>query len=414
MIASTENGQEAALQPGAGEQRSIARQPILDRANHLQGYELHFGVNPATALSGGSVQEVRTLLDDTVIFGVEKFTNGLPAFVTCSAEALIEKWVSVLPATTTVLQIPATLEITPELLTACHQLKAAGYKLALVDVDEAHIARPLAILVDYVRINRSCAAPVAGQTSHWKRHGTPVVLIAAGVETQEDFQKACADGFTFFQGYYFCRPEFIRTMKVPANRLCHLDILRRLQKTPLDLAGISPLVLRDASLTFRLLRLVNSPVYAIRNEIRSIESAIMILGEATFRRIATLAILSEFNAEQPPEILHMALVRARFCELAAKLCGLDSNEQYLLGMLSLLSAMMRLPMEALAPELPLRDEIRQALLGNDIRDRCLLGWIECHERNDQTAWNLIAEAHGLNQQKLVQFYIDAVVWDAAA
>jgi EAL and modified HD-GYP domain-containing signal transduction protein len=138
----------------------------------------------------------------------------------------------------------------------------------------------------------------------------------------------------------------------------------------------------------------------------------MVVGETTFRRIATLAILSEFNAEQPPEILHMALVRARFCELAAALCGLDPNEQYLLGMMSLLPAMMRYPMEALAPELPLRAEIRQALLGLDNPERCLLAWIEGHERNDQAASHAIAEQRGLNQQRLVQFFIDAVVWDA--
>ena len=121
----------------------------------------------------------------------------------------------------------------------------------------------------------------------------------------------------------------------------------------------------------------------------------------------------DLNAEQPPEILHMALVRARFCELGARLGGLDPDEQYLLGMMSLLPAMMRQPMEKLAPELPLRDEIRRALLGEDNRERCLLGWIERHERNDQAASNEMAEGHGLIQQRLVQFFIDAVVWDAS-
>jgi EAL and modified HD-GYP domain-containing signal transduction protein len=109
----------------------------------------------------------------------------------------------------------------------------------------------------------------------------------------------------------------------------------------------------------------------------------------------------------------MAMVRGRFCELAAGLRGLDPQELYLLGMLSLRPAMMRCPMEKLAVELPLRTEIRQALEGTENAERCLLSWIESHERNDYATWNTIAEAHELNQQKLVQYYIDALVWEAS-
>jgi len=174
------------------------------------------------------------------------------------------------------------------------------------------------------------------------------------------------------------------------------------------------LVVRDASLTYRLLRLVNSPLYAVRQEVRSIESAILMLGERTFRRIATLAIFSEFNALEPPEILHMALVRARFCEQAAGLRCLDPDEQYLLGMFSLLPAMMRQPMEKLAAELPLRNEIRQTLMGKENSDSCLLAWIQAHERNDRAARDSIAKTYGLNQKRLVEYYLGALLWDASA
>ncbi len=356
---------------------------------------------------------LRTVLDDAVLFGIDRFTNGMPAFVTCSAESLIEEWVSVLPPAMTVLEIPASLPLAPPLVDACRKLKQSGYRLALAGFSWDLMPHPLFDLVEFVKADLAFLDLEGCQRLRKKLHGTHIVMEAEKVETQQDYRQACAQGFTLFQGYYFCRPELIQNAKVPANRLFHLDILRQMHKDPLDLKKVSPMVLRDAALTYRLLRLVNSPIYALRQEVRSIESAMMVVGETTFKRIATLAILSEFNAEQPPEILHMALVRARFCELGARLCGLDPDEQYLLGMMSLLPAMMRHPMEELVPELPLRDEIRRALLGEDNRERCLLGWIECHERNDQAAWNAIAEAHGLNQQRLVQFFIDAVVWDAA-
>jgi EAL and modified HD-GYP domain-containing signal transduction protein len=392
--------------------RSITRQPILDESHRVHGYQLNFDLGANAVARGGAVHAVRTVLDDAVIFGIDRFANGLPVFVTCSAESLIEEWVSVLTPELTVLEVPAALESSAGLVGSCRKLKAAGFKLALTGFTWDLMPHPLFELIDYVKADLSYLDSAGCQRLRKSLPGNAMSMVAENVETQEDYRKARAEGFTLFQGYYFCKPELIESAKVPANRLFHLDILRQLYKDPLDLKKITPMVLRDASLTYRLLRLVNSPIYAMRLEVRSIESAILVVGETAFRRIAALAILSEFNAQQPPEILHMALVRARFCELGAKLCELDPNEQYLLGMMSLLPAMMRHPMATLAPELPLRDEIRRALLGEESRERCLLGWIECHERNDQAAWNAIAEAHGLNQQRLVQYYIDAVVWDA--
>ncbi len=152
----------------------------------------------------------------------------------------------------------------------------------------------------------------------------------------------------------------------------------------------------------------------MRQEVRSVEAALLAVGEDAFRRMFTLAITSELNAGRPAEILRMAFVRGRFCELAAGMCALDSTEQYLLGLLSLLPAMLRLPMEELAPVLPLRDEIRQALLGAAVTERTLLEWLVNHERGDWAACDAILAAHGLEQDALLHFYAEAVAWAESA
>ena len=161
--------------------------------------------------------------------------------------------------------------------------------------------------------------------------GATVALLAEKVETQEEYQRACDEGFTLFQGYYFCRPVLMENRKVPSNRLSHIEILQLLRGDSIELKKLTRLVKRDASLTYRLLRLVNSPMCAVRQEVNSIQSALLAVGEDAFRRIATLAITSELNGDQPEEILRMAFVRGRFCEVAAGMCGLDPTEQYLLG-----------------------------------------------------------------------------------
>jgi len=134
------------------------------------------------------------------------------------------------------------------------------------------------------------------------------------------------------------------------------------------------------------------------------------VGEDVFRRIATLAIASELNTGETAEILRMSLVRARFCEAAAGLCALDPTEQYLLGMLSLLPAMLRVSMAELGPSLPLRERICEALLGTANKERSLLHWLECHERGDWIKCDAISLSQGLNQEEMVLHYAEAVVW----
>jgi EAL and modified HD-GYP domain-containing signal transduction protein len=172
--------------------------------------------------------------------------------------------------------------------------------------------------------------------------------------------------------------------------------------------------MRDASLTYRLLRLVNSPLYATYQELRSIESALIILGDNTLRRVISLAVLSEMNGGQPTEILRMALMRARFCELAAGECRMDAAEQYLLGMLSLVPAMLGVPMEEVTPSLPFRREVCAALEGAENRERCLLTWLEWHERGNWAESDKIVQSNGLSRERLMRCYADGVVWAETA
>ena len=104
----------------------------------------------------------------------------------------------------------------------------------------------------------------------------------------------------------------------------------------------------------------------------------------------------------------------RFCELAAKLCGLNPTEQYLLGLLSLLPAMLRLPMEDLTPALPLREEIVQALKGADLPEKTLLAWLVKHEHGDWEGCDTILQQWDLDQARLQRFYAEAVMWAESA
>ncbi len=390
--------------------RYCARQPILDLRGRVQAYELLFRSGKEAAFCGDGDLATRTMLDNTVIFGVEELSGGLPAFVNCTREALVEELVQVLPPQMTVLEVLEDVEPTPELVSACRKLKVAGFRLALDDFVWRPGIEPLVELADYIKVD-FLETPAAERKALLQRvSGSPAALLAEKVETQEQYEQACTEGFRLIQGYFFCRPVLLQGEKIPANRLSQIRILEHLRSEPLDLHRVSELVKRDASLAYRLLRLINSPLCAVRQEVRSIEAALLAVGDDWFRRIATLAITSELNAGRPPELLRMAFVRARFCELAAELCALNAAEQYLLGLLSLLSAMTHAPMEALTPALPLRAAARRALEGADVPERSLLEWVTCHERGNWADCDRVACACGFDAEAAVECYARAVVW----
>ncbi len=263
--------------------RYVARQPIMDIRGRVHGYELLFRAGPEPAFRGDDNLATRTMLDNTVIFGLEKLTGGMPAFVNCTLESLTENLVHILPSGMTVLEILERLEPTPALIKACRQLKSAGFRLALDDFTWKPQFEPLVELADYIKVDFSITGP-SGRKSLLKRLSSfTVALIAEKVETQEEFRQANEEGFALFQGYYFWRPYLLQNRKVPANRLSHIQILQLLHEDSIDLRKLTRLVKRDASLTYRLLRLVNSPMCAVRQEVNSNYSALLAVGEETFR-----------------------------------------------------------------------------------------------------------------------------------
>ena len=393
---------DGSLQEQASESRYVARQPILDLRSNVHGYELLIRDNSSTSLGNAA------------ILGLEQLTCGLPAFVSCSVASLTEDWVHDLPPNLTVVELSDELEPTSALMAACRKLKGMGFRLALDDFTGKPEFQPLVDIADYIKVNFLKLDATERRTLLRRLAGSPGRLLAKHIETQEDYRQACAEGFKLFEGYYFCHPEPIKNHRIPANRLVHLEIMELVQNESVDLQRLSQLVMCDASLTYRLLRLVNSPVCAMRQEVTSIQSALMLVGEKTFRRIAMLAIASDFNTDQPAEILRMAFERGRFCELASGLCGLIPTEQYLIGMVSMFPAMLRIPMGDLARSLPLREKAREALLGAVNAEGILLQWLSCHEHGDWAGCDAIIQANNLRHDQITRCHAEAVAWSNTA
>ncbi len=390
--------------------RYLARQPILDVNGHVVAYELLFRNSMSSAFSGEGDLATWTMIDNAVIYGLGKLTTGLPAFINCTSETLLGDYLQMLPPQSTVLEVLETVEVSGQVVEACVGLRKKGYKIALDDFEYHPSLDPLIGIADYIKIDfRLTPAPERRRLTAALR-GFKGVYLAEKVETYEEYEEAKKEGFLLFQGYYFCKPSLLRKNAVPSNRLVHLRLLKLMQETPLDLMEVSELVKSEPSVAYRLMRYANSAARGMSREITSIKSALMVIGDDLFRRMATLAVSVELNKGNSHEVLRMALVRARFCETAAPLCDLSPTEQYLLGLFSLLDAMLQVPMEeALAP-LFLAEPVRTALLGTENRYRCPLFWLENHERGDFTRCDKIAASHGFAPGLLEQNFTAATLW----
>jgi c-di-GMP-related signal transduction protein len=390
--------------------RYMARQPILDRSGNVHGYELLFRDGLTNSFQGDLEKAVYATVDNAVMFGLEYLTFGRSAFINCSTKTLTDQLPRILPPAITVLELLETVEPTPELIQACRLLKTLGFRVALDDFMWEPRLAPLVELADYIKVDFSLLDHEGRLKLLKELPRNSATLLAEKVETHEDYVLACEEGFRLFQGYYFCYPEVMAKRGIPANARFHLEILQQLLNDPLDLARLCPLVESDASLTYRLLRLVNSVGFGFRREVSSVHSALIVVGDDAFRRMASLAIASQINSPRSAEILHTALVRARLCETAAPTCHLNHAEQYLLGLMSLFPAMLQAPIDEIAPMLPLRKEIRDALSGIALPERTVLTWIESHERGNWTASDEVVQSSGLNGDQMARFYVEAVQW----
>jgi EAL and modified HD-GYP domain-containing signal transduction protein len=395
----------------------VARRPILDLQGRVHAFRLLFGEESeagASGLPGQALMEAAAFHKLSRPSELKRLTGSLVAVVRCPAEALSEDLATMLPPSLTVLEITASGEAPPELAATCEKLKALGFRLALDEFNGQPEFDSLVELADYIKVDFSQTQPQERFELLQRLRGKPTILLATRIETQKDYLKARQEGFTLFEGNWFCQPVMKRNRRPPANQLLRIEILQALQKNPLDLVKVSGLVKRDGPLTYQLLRLANSPLWGLRQPVESIQAALLAVGDDAFRRIATMAIATEFNGDQPAELLCMAMVRGRFCEVAGTKLNLDPFGQYLLGLLSLLPAMQGQPMSELAPALAVTPEIRDALMGSKNPERALLGWLECSEHGDWAGCVAAAEADSLNQQELVRIYVDAVAWAEAA
>jgi len=343
--------------------RYTARQPILSAREAVIGYELLFRSGVENYFKSADPNDAtRSVIDVSSLQGLETLCDKRLAFINCTRDILLNGDITVLPPEKVIVEILETVTPDEEVLEACRELKAAGYRIALDDfvVDDPRAA--LAYLADFIKVDlkQTSLVDAAGIV---KRFGSSTCrMLAEKVETREEFAFAKKAGFQFFQGYFFRKPELMQARGVSASRVTALRLLQEISKPDLDLPGVEDAIKTHATLCFRLLRYLNSAAFAFCNRIHSLRHALIILGEAELRRWCRLAVMLELTQDRPSDLVLSALVRARFIELLGAKVKHDDADLFLLGLLSLMDSILGIPMAKVVEALPLEQDIRSVLL----------------------------------------------------
>jgi c-di-GMP-related signal transduction protein len=235
-------------------------------------------------------------------------------------------------------------------------------------------------------------------------------MLAEKIETQGDFLRARDQGFVYFQGYFFRRPEMMNTRDMPANRLNYLRMLQEVSRPDLNVPGLERLIKAEASICYRLLRYMNSAMFGFKNEIHSVRHALSMLGERDVRRWVRLVAAVGAGQEQTTDLVLSALVRGRFGELLSPHVAHGESDLFLLGLLSLIDAMLEMPMAEVLERVPLDHETKAVLMGQPSMLRPVFQLMLAHESGEWEAAGRLTESLQLNPDEVAGYYWQAQQW----
>ncbi|MFN8059108.1 MAG: HDOD domain-containing protein [Vicinamibacterales bacterium] len=393
----------------------VARQPIFDKRKRVHAYELLFrrGFENAAGQIDRSVAAGEVLSRAILAFGLESLTGSKKAFLNFTAENVLSGAAQLVPRETGVIELLEGQAPTPELVGAMRLLQKQGYKLALDDFSYDPSLEPLIELAHYVKVSFRDSDAAMRDSLAKRLLPRGVMLLAEQVETREEYDEAVRLGYTYFQGYFFCRPEVMAKREIKATRLTSLRLLECIHRASLDYTMMEDIIKRDVALSHKLLRYLNSPWFAFRARIDSIRHGLVLLGERDVRRWVTLMALGGLGDTKPQELVVQSAVRARLCESLAPACGLVGHEfgLFLTGAFSLLEAMLDRPLAEALREVPLPSDVELALQNEpDNELRAVLDLVVAYEQGRWSDITTLAEAIGMNEEVVPPLFIDAVKW----
>lgn len=393
----------------------LARQPILDRFNKLFAYELLFRDSEKNMYQGddGDKATIDVIKNTFTNIGIEKVTGNKKAFINFTENILKSDIFAVLPPKSVIIEILEDIEPTGEIVELCRKLKRQGYVIALDDFVYSDKYLELLEIVDIIKVDFKITKGCERRNVINQVNSSRIKFLAEKVETIEDFNEALTYGYEYFQGYYLSKPLMISGKKIAENKAIYIQILKEINNENFGIESMENLIKRDVSLSFKLLKLINSSYYSFKSEIKSLKQALALLGEKEIKKWLYLIVFQTIGENKPEIIIIDSLTRARFAEIIAKKNGIDVNpfNAYLTGILSMIDLLLDTPLNQVLEEILIPTEVKDGLNGiNNNGYRRLLDLIIEYEKGEWEQVSKISKELKLDEEGLPNAYYEAIFY----
>lgn len=392
----------------------IARQPIVDAGHSVCAYELlfrHSGHAQSARVQTDVDAGVTVIANTLCNMGTEWLLKGKLAFINMEVPMLMSSFSTLLPKDNVVIEILETVQVNDEVLEKLRELKEGGYHFALDDFCYVPGAEPLLEFAQYVKLDvlQHSYDDLSRLVHSLRRY--PVKLLAEKVETIEQFHECKRLGFDLFQGYYFARPETLVERVINPVYGTVLQLMEKVRQGA-EVKELESLFKKDVALTFKLMRYINSAGFGLSCEVQSIRHAVNVLGMQPLYRWLTLLLVTAGSKPTSPVLSRTAITRGRFCELLAKesLPQNDQDNLFIVGVFSLLPALLEMPMQQVLDRIVVPDKIADALLDRSGLYGPFLSLAEAVESADLSQLEDISTALMLSPTQVSEAHLSAIGW----
>lgn len=392
----------------------IARQPIFDSKKNVYAYEMLYRSSYTNAFTHADADAAtaNVIINTFQTFGLDVLTNRKPVFINFTENLLNQEIATIIPKDLLVIEILETIEPNQNTIARCRRLKSMGYILALDDFVYKQEFEPLISLADIVKVDFIKSNKQEIETLINRLHNSQIILLAEKVETKEVFEYAKGLGFTLFQGFFFSKPEILTGKGISPLKATYLQLMRNLNQEELNFEELARTISHDLSLTYNLLRLVNSAAFGFRKRIQSVKHALVLLGQKEINKWISLMLLHDLGKDKPEELVKLSLIRARFLESVSLKTRFrhQSERLFLAGLFSLLDAILGRPLAEVLQELQVTDIVNDCLLDKETDISNIYQVLVAYEQGQWEAVTQYADRLQLDHHDLPAAYLDALRW----
>ena len=387
----------------------VARQPIYDAAMAVTAYELLYRHSPTATeaeITDPGKATLQVVTNAALEIGLERLAGGLPIHINFPEELLSKVPDLPLRPELAVVEVLENVPAKPAVIEGIKALRAKGHVIALDDYDPRTTDPRLLEFAQLAKLEINKIGPEQLPVLVQQLKGRGLKLIAEQVETVEQFERCVQLGFDGFQGNFLQHPQTFRAKRVPSSKLGTLRLVASLQNADYSLDEVEQLLSQNVSMSYHVLRCINSSYYNLPRKIDSIRQAIVILGVESLRQLCGLLCLQGLD-DRPPSLYIHAMTRARMCEQLGRLGGArDCGPFFITGLFSLLGALVGMPTQKIVEELPLSAAVSRALVAGE---GSLGEALQCTRAYERAAWNHVAYA-SLPPHLIRAAYVDALFW----